>query len=199
MNKGLFGAFTPDPNLPKSGFSNLVVLNAIGAAQSYKFPTWVQRAKVTVQGSGSSSGTNGAAASTGGGWGGGTAIAIVPIVRGAVYTYTIPAGGVGPGAGTTANAVSGASATFSGPGGVSVIATGGAFGAAGIGTAGDLLISGGSPSAAPVTSQGFGGGSFLAGQVAPGSAAVGYGGGGPGPAAGVAGNNGFQGVIILEF
>ena len=192
-----------------------VVLGAAGSIEvftsstTWTCPAGVTKAKVTVVGGGGSAG-NGVSQTGGGGGGGGAAIKVLTVVPATVYTVTIGAGGVGLSAGvgnTTGNA--GGTSSFSGGVITTVSATGGAGGpsstaggAGGVGSNGDLNISGGAGGAAAANSNvppALGGSTVFAGNTPGGTAGNAYGGGSGGKYNNIGSPDGAAGVIVIEY
>jgi hypothetical protein len=196
------------------GFSNMDVITATG---TWTNPGTVTKVKVTVIGGGA--GGAGGNAPTwgggGGGGGGGTAIEVITIPTSPV-AVTIGAGGAGgpggPGAPLPGPAIGGVGGTSSFS--TYCTATGGVSnpgplsqGIGGIGSGGQLNISGGSGSAgqsSPGYKGGSGGSSTMGGGGVSGPAAIagrdyGGGGGGGSGSGSRAGSAGAAGVVIVEY
>ena len=187
----------------KSPVSTVVVNTSSG---TWTCPAGITKAKVTVIGGGGGSNVNATTYVTCGGGGGGSAIKWLTVTPATVYTVTVGAGGAGattnPGNGST-----GGTSSFAGSG-ITTLFGGGGSGAAGsvtdggIGQNGDLNITGGGASAggSDVIRYQTGGSSLLAMSAPYASAGTGYGGGGGSTViAGVTGNAGSAGVVIIEY
>lgn len=163
-------------------------------SQVVNHPPGVSRAKVTIQDGGASGGTSTGAYGTGG-VGGDAAIYWVDVDPTVPWTVVIGAGGIGPIAVTSLPSNAGGVTTIT-PRGQATYSTANAVAAGALkipgGTAMCFNVSGG------VAMPG-GGSSLFAMQVALATSATGYGGGGGGGNTNLAGPNGFQGIVIIEY
>ena len=178
---------------PSGGFTTQDVLTS---GTTWAVPAGKTVAKVYVTGGGGAGSGTGAA--RGGGGGGGTAIRYYNVSAGGTATIAIGAGGL---AGASSPGGSGGATTFD-YGGVAIQGDGGAggnfnpgggTGGASSGT-GALLVTGqGGIAGDGGTGNGGGGSSFWGGGGINNAAGTNYGGGGG------SSNNGFQGVIVIEY
>jgi hypothetical protein len=168
---------------------NATWFTTTGSGQTFTIPTGITRAKVTVV-AGGSNGSNGGTGNggNGGGAGGGAIKWLSGLTPGNTLTVTVGAAG-------------GASSVASGTQTITTISatTGG-----GVGTNGDINITGGSGGPFISTTGGYGGTSGIiggAGGTANGAAdGKTFGGGGGGGSSGSgAGSNGAQGVVVFEY
>ena len=194
------------PGIPATPVAGAQVFTASG---SWVCPAGIYFAKFTVTGGGAGSPTNSSRTPIAAA-GGGTAIRFKgAVVPGTTYTVTIGAGGIA-GTGANGNGNGGGTTSVTGSGFTTISATGGGgslsgetFSAGGVGTGGDLNLTGGATSIASVGAvpiPGLGGGSYWGPQgrygVTGTSPGVGAGGVALGDTTGAAGA---AGLVVIEY
>jgi hypothetical protein len=207
----------PSAQLPASVVMRpRTVIKAAGSS-TYTVPSGVTMILVKLWGGGggggyTSVGTGGDHG--GGGGGGGYAEKYFDVTPGAVFNYTVGAGGTGKANSSDGNGADGSDTTFTSPGSgvtpasttVTAQAGAGGFGpptrfggAGGYGTNGDIVIRGGA-GASGSAKGGMGGGAANGSQAQAGAPkSDGYGGGGFGSGGGTSGFDGMNGTIEIWY